>query len=402
MGSTKLVRWPRIVTGVVTLLFAGVIYAWSILKVPFEASWDAGQLGLNYTLTVCFFCIGGFISGLISKKTTSTLRLIISAVLLFLGFFIASRLEGGSVVSLYLSYGVLAGIGIGFVYNTVIGTVCAWYPEKKGLCSGILLMGFGLSSLIIGRIADIMGKSEAIGWRNTYVIIAISLAVVLLIAAPLVKPPPAGTVFPAPKAERKARQSREVRDYTALEMIKRPSFVLGFIYVAIIASAGSAAISFARDIILDIGATPGFAVTTVGMLAVFNGFGRLLSGWLFDRFGIKKTMYVVSSAAVAAPLIVVLALTLNSLVLGIAGVCLCGLSYGFAPTVCSAFASEFFGPKNFSLNFSIFTLILVPAPFAATLAGMIKNLTDGFSAAFIILTAVSVVGLFIGMCIKKA
>lgn len=411
MGSVDTARWPRLVLGVATLLFAGVIYAWSIIKAPFELMSDgivinASQLGVNYTLTVIFFCIGSFTSGQISGKTTSTQRLIISAVLLFSGFFTASILiaplrEGRSFIPLYLTYGVLAGVGIGFAYNTVIGTTNMWFPDKQGFCSGVLLLGFGMSSLIIGRIADFMGNSDAIGWRSTYVCFAVAIGLILLIAAFLVKPPPAGMVFPAPKASKSSAQSEEVRDYSTLEMIRRKSFVLIFIYTGILSASGSAAIGFAKDIVQDAGATAGFAVTAVGILAVFNGFGRLSSGWLFDNIGLKRTQFVSSLVNILAPLTVVLALAVDSLFLCVSGVCLCGLAYGFAPTTASVFAARFYGQKNFSKNFGILNLILVPAPFAATLAGRVKDSTGGFISAFLILSACAVAGFFINLGIKK-
>ncbi|MCL2125110.1 MAG: MFS transporter [Oscillospiraceae bacterium] len=408
MENKKLIRWPRLVYGVVTLLFAGIIYAWSILKAPFEVipGWGATQLGLNYTITICFFCIGSFISGMIAKKTSSALRLIVSAVMLFAGFFIVSRIDvsgnvSSNVAVLYIAYGVISGVGVGFAYNTVLGMTSAWFPDKKGLCSGASLMGFGLGSFIVGRVANALGRSENIGWNKTFLIIAIALGVILVAASFLVKPPPAGTVFPAPKARKKARPTSEVRDYTAKEMIKHPSFIKVFVFVALVASAGSASISFARNIMLDVGSTESFAVTIAGILAVFNGAGRLAAGWVFDILSIKKTMFIIGCLAVIAPLVVVLAITASSFALGVIGLCLCGFSYGCGSSTNIVAAGEIFGPKNFSLNLSLFTFVLIPAPFAATLAGRIKDVTDGFAPTFLILAACTAVGFAVGMTLKK-
>jgi len=409
MDSPKKIRWPRLVTGVVVMLFAGIIYAWSIINAPFrQLGMDTSQLGLNFTLTIVFFCLGGLGSGLISKQTSVRLRLALSALMLFSSFYITSILIftmelTGDFHLLYMSYGVLGGLGIGMAYNTVITTVNAWFPDKRGLCSGILMMGFGFSALLIGRLADYMGQSEAYGWRDTYAAIGIALGVVLLIAAFLIKPPPPGTVFPQTKtkAEKKDRPEGETADLTPLEMIKRPSFIMIFVYVTLLASSGSAALSFARDIVLDVGAAESLAVTAVGILGIFNGLGRLTCGFLFDKLGIRKTQFISSSTAILAPLTVVGALMFSSLPLGLIGLCLCAFSYGFAPTTLSVFAAEFYGPKNFPLNFSIFNLVLIPAPFAATLAGSIKTATGEFMIAFLILTACTLVGFLINIGIRK-
>jgi len=393
------------------MLFAGIIYAWSITNNPFMQTTNgsvvnATQLGVNYTITIVFFCIGGFLAGLFSKQTTASLRFVISAVMLFTSF-LASSFQivtlpyTENYFMLYMAYGVLGGLGIGIAYVTVISTVNLWFPEKRGFSSGIMLMGFGFSLLLIGRVVDILGKSESIGWRTTYVIIAIALGLIFLLAAIVIKQPPGNTVFPKPKLSKDTETKETIKNYTALEMIKRPSFILSFIYISILASSGSAAISFAKDIMLDVDASENLAVTAVGMLGVSNGLGRLTSGWLFDKYKIRKTQFISSIIAFLAPLTVVLALFTSSIIIGFAGLCLCGFSYGFAPTTSSVLASEFYGPKNFPLNFSILTLILIPAPFAALLAGSIKSSTDSFITAFIVLTALTIVGFFINRAIRK-
>ena len=411
MEKTISKRRIKLIFAVLVMLMAGILYAWSITKTPFEiyidgAITNTAQLGLNYTLTVIFFCLGGFASGLLTKHTSTSLRFSMSALMLFTSFF-SSSLQivtlpyTENYFMLYMSYGVLGGLGIGIAFNTVVSTINAWYPDKRGLASGIMLMGFGVSMLIIGRAADLMSRAESIGWRNTYVIIAIAIGVIFLIAAALIKPPPQGTVFPASKTSAENNQDREIRDYTALEMIKRPSFYFIFIYITILASSGNAAISFAKEIMIDVGAAESFAVVAVGALGISNGAGRFISGWLFDSLGIKQTQFISSAIAIFAPLTVVMAIIANSLVICLLGLCLCGLSLGFAPTTGSVFASVFYGPKNFALNFGILGLVLIPAPFAATLAGGIKASTGGFMLAFLILTALTIIGFFVNLAIRK-
>ncbi|SHH53638.1 MFS transporter, OFA family, oxalate/formate antiporter [Sporobacter termitidis DSM 10068] len=397
------VRWVQLVVGVIVLLFAGIIYAWSILNAPLknEFGWNAAQLGLNFTITVSLFCIGGFISGLISKKTTPMLRLLIGAVLFFAGFLIASQM-GNSIAVLYLSYGVLAGLGIGFVYNTIIGVVSAWFPDKRGLASGLMLMGFGLNSILIGKIADAYIKMENVGWRTTYIVLAIITTVIFIIAAFIIKNPPAGAVFPAPKgAASKDQGDVKALEIPPLQMIKRASFWQLFIFFILLASVGSASISFAKNIITDAGAADTFAVTMVGLISIGNGLGRLVSGWLFDNIGRRKTQFVTSAVAIVAPLVVVLALVTHSLGIAITGLILCYISYGFAPTGSTAFIGAFFGQKNFSMNLGILNLQLILTSFAATLAGSLKVATGSFVSMYIILAAFSVVGLVLNIFIKK-
>ena len=400
-------RWLRLALATLILLFAGIIYSWSVLKLPFatDFGWDSGVLGLNATLTIVFFCVGGFISGLITTKTKPQLRLMISAVLLFAGFFITSRLSTDtSPISLYLAYGVVAGTGTGFAYNTVISMTSKWFPDKTGLCSGILLTGFGLTTLVIGKVADSMIRSSAIGWRTTYLALAIVIGVLFFAMSFVIKPPAPGTIFPEPKAKRKNEASataEPTRDFTALEMIRRPSFWLLFVFIVSIAAVGTASISFVTDILKETGASESAAITAAGILAIFNGLGRLFNGFMFDILGRRKTQYMMSTLLIAAPVLIMAALLTHSFTLGIIGMFLCFFSYGFAPTTSSAFASAFYGTKNFSLNFSIVNLILIPAPFAATLAGNLFKSSGSFVSTFVVMIGCSIVGLVMNMSLRK-
>ena len=190
-------RWAYMCVGVVAMLFAGVLYAWSILKSPLAAEfgWGASALALNFTLAMAFFCIGGLLGAQLSKRLGHKIAIITSGVLTAVGFILTALLQNVPVGVLYITYGVLAGLGIGIAYNVVIATVSAWFPDKKGLCSGCLMMGFGASALILGNLADSMFKSE-LGWRMTYAILGVSIFVVLVIAALILKRPASCVVFP--------------------------------------------------------------------------------------------------------------------------------------------------------------------------------------------------------------
>lgn len=101
------IRWLYLVVGVIALLFAGILYAWSILKAPLAAEfgWSAADLALNFTLTMCFFCLGGMAGGLLAKRLGTRLTLILAALLACAGFLLTARLSGQSVAMLYVSYG---------------------------------------------------------------------------------------------------------------------------------------------------------------------------------------------------------------------------------------------------------------------------------------------------------
>lgn len=405
MESTrKLTRWPYLVVGVIAMLFAGILYAWSILKAPFAAEfgWGASNLALNFTLAMCFFCIGGLLGAQLAKRVGHKLAIIVAGVLSALGFILTSLLPGTSVVMLYITYGVLAGLGIGIAYNVVISTVSAWFPDKKGLCSGCLMMGFGASALVLGNAANALFNST-LGWRTTYVILGIAIGVVLVIAALLLKKPGADVVLPQPKAAKSAgSESFERRDYTPVQMLSRASFWMAFVCLVFLSAVGSSVISFAKDLALSVDATESLAVTLVGVLSVCNGLGRIITGAVFDAIGRRKTMLAANILTICAAGITLLAVSIHSLPLCIVGLCLTGMSYGSCPTTTAAFTSAFYGMKHYSTNMAVMTFNIMGGSLIATLSSKVLEAAGGsYAVPFAMLLALSVVGLVLNLFIKR-
>lgn len=401
MKKNATVRWGYLILGTISLMVAGVIYAWSILKAPLaeEFGWSGSELALNFTLTMCFYCLGGFFGGLFSKRLGSRISLLAAAVLSGLGFFLTSRLSGG-VVTLYLSYGVIAAFGIGISYNVIISTVSAWFPDQKGLCSGALLMGFGTSALVVGKLASAL--IEGPGWRTAFLTVGILLAVVLTVTALLLRRPGENEVLPQPQQKRSAgEESFEPKDYRTGEMVRRPSFWLAFFCIVCLAAVGNTVFSFARDLALSVGAKAAFASTLVGILSVCNGLGRIAVGLVFDRYGRKRTMLLANGLTILAAGITLTAVLTKSLPLCVAGLCATGFSYGSAPTITSAFTSGFYGTKHFPLNYSVMNFNLMGASFAATAAGSLVESTGGYAAPFILLLCLAGLSLILNLCIRK-
>lgn len=401
--SNLTVRWMYLTIGVIAMLFAGVLYAWSILKAPLTTAfgWSASELALNFTLAMSFFCIGGLLGAQLSKRIGSRISLIIAGILAAAGFILTAFLQNVSVLMLYITYGVLAGLGIGIAYNVLIATVSAWFPDKKGLCSGCLMMGFGASALILGNIADALFKST-IGWRQTYMLLGIVICVVLFIAALLLQKPDEQITFPKSEITKKSGAENFVQhDYTASQMLRRPSFWMAFICISFLAAVGSSVISFAKDLALSVNAPETLAVSLVGVLSVCNGLGRILTGTLFDTIGRRKTMLCANILTICASIVTLLAVSIGSLPLCIAGLCLTGLSYGACPTITAAFTSSFFGMKYFSTNMALMTFTVMCGSLIATVSNKILELTGGYTATFIMLLALTSISLVLNLFIRK-
>ncbi len=406
MNSTKQnlsVRWFYLVIGVIAMLFAGVLYAWSILKAPLTDAfgWSASALALNFTLAMSFFCAGGLLGAQLSRRAGHRTALIVAGALSALGFVLTAFLRGDSVVMLYITYGVLAGLGIGIAYNVVIATVSAWFPDKKGFCSGCLMMGFGASALILGNAANSMFHSS-LGWKTTYILLGISICIVLAATGFLLKKPDAQTKLPQPKsAGTAAAETFERQDYTSVQMLRRLSFWMAFIAISFLAAVGSSVISFAKDLALSVNAPEALAVSLVGVLSICNGLGRILTGALFDAIGRRKTMLYANALTICAAIVTLVAVSVGSLPLCIGGLCLTGLSYGACPTITAAFTSSFFGMKYFSTNMALMTFTSMGGSLIATISNKVLELSGGYPATFVMLVALTVVALVLNVFIRK-
>lgn len=398
-------RWLFLGVGVFTMLFSGVLYAWSILKIPFKETFNFSDstLAFNFTLTMCFFCLGAFFGSLICKKAGPKITLIISGLLVATGFISTGFLnETTPHILLYLTYAILAGTGIGIAYNVVVSTVCSWFPDKKGLCSGALMMGFGVSTLLLGNLISILFENESFGFNKTYITLGAVIGVVIIIAGVILKRPDADTVFPEPKTKKSAsKENFETRDFTTKEMLKSFTFWRAFICMAFITAVGNTVISFARDLMLSVDAVPTLATTLVGVLSVFNGIGRIVTGAFYDALGRKTTMFSANVLTIVAAGVTLIGVLLHSLPMCIIGLCLTGLSYGSCPTVTSAFSASFYGQKHFSTNYSITNFNLIVASFIATFSNSLLISTGSYVAPFILLLILAVCAMGLNISIKK-
>ena len=393
-----------LVVGVFAMLFSGVLYAWSILKIPFKSifAWNDNTLANNFTLTMCFFCLGAFFGSIICKKLGVKITLIISGLLVGIGFVLTGLLNANGIYLLYLSYAILAGTGIGISYNVIVSTVCAWFPDRKGFCSGCLMMGFGISTLLMGKVIELLFNTSSIGWSKTYIMLGVVIALVLVISALILKRPEDGVILPQPKANKKAsKEDFEVRDFKTSQMLRSFTFWRTFVCMAFITAVGNSVISFARDLVLSIDDVPALATTLVGVLAIFNGVGRVLAGALYDILGRKATMISANILTIVAAGITLIAVMNGSLILCVVGLCLTGMSYGSCPTITSAFTASFYGQKYFSVNYSITNFNLIAAAFIAKFANSLLISSGAFTSPFVMLLILAVVALFLNFTIRR-
>lgn len=385
----KNLRWLYCIIGAVCMLFIGVIYAWSILKGPLEASfqWDSSKMAWNFTITIWLFCGGGIISGLLNKKINIRIITISGACIAGIGFVLTALLQNGSLMLLYLLYGVFGGFGIGLMYNAIIFCVGTWFEDKKGLASGIMMLGFGMSTLVLGKVVSPLLSSPSFGWRKVYIGIGLAILAVGILAALLLKP------RTAIKSDENQKSKVGGMDCSTSEMIRTASFWCFFWFCSFLSASGSALLSFAKDYFVAVGTDVELAVSLVGIISVFNGLGRLVCGIMADAIGLRKTMISINVAALLASGIMLGAVYFQSAAMAVIGACVIGAAYGYVPTLSSVFIRVRYGTKFFASNFSVATTALVPASLSAVISSIFIVKYGSYAVPCLLLVLFSVVSM---------
>lgn len=394
MTQNKTNRWLILIMGMMILLFLGLIYAWSIFRAPlsgFFPEWNTSQMSMAFTISMIFFCLGGFFSGQMLKKVNHKVMLAVAAAILFIGFFGVSMLDATdpdkSLVMLYLMYGVLGGGGVGIGYNCVISTVNKWFPDKPGLASGVMLLGFGLGGIVLGGIVNVLIGS--IGLFNTFKVLAVSITLVLLAGVLLLKAPHA-------KVQTAAVQGFiEEENLSPSQMLRKASFWLFFVWCILLNSAGLMIINNAALIAAAFGAPAVLGL----VVSVFNGLSRVITGSIFDKYGRKITMLVNVGFTFTAGVLLILGDFSGATVVIIVGLLFTGLGYGATPAAGAAFVNREYGAKYFPVNFSIANFCLIPASIVGPIISswLIDRSGGAYTGTFVmmIILAILAAGLWV-------
>lgn len=374
------------------MLFAGFIYAWGVLSAPIAADfphWTSAQLSMAFTLCMVFFCVGVMAAGTVAGRISCRVSYWISGVLFLAGFFLTARIS--SLAGFYASYGVLCGMGAGFAYSTTINVVPRWFPKHQGLISGVLLMSFGFSSLVIGSAFTFLTPDVPGAWRTTLTTMGGVLAAVVLVGSFIIKVPQKGEVAAA-ETESTVRGGV---DLSPKQIVRLPTFWLFFLWAVLMSASGLVVIAQARGVALA--AAPQLSASMlsllVGMISVCNGVGRVLFGALFDRIGRKASMTAISLCMLAGTALLVMAVSFSSLLILTGAFLLVGLGYGGSPTMSASVIKQAYGKRYYPVNFSLMNTNLLVASFASTAAGAMYDAAGTFTTVFTVLFVCILLGL---------
>jgi MFS transporter, OFA family, oxalate/formate antiporter len=290
--STGFTRWTQLVVGVVCMMaISSPQYVWTLFIKPISAKLGVSLAELQVTFSI-LIVLQTFLSplqGFLADRFGPRRLLAVGAAFTGASWILAARAEG--LVELYLTYGVLGGIGTGIVYIGVIGLMVKWFPDKRGLATGLVAAGYGMGAML--TTFPISGSLAASGYERTLLIYGWIIGAVGLAAALALKRPPemhgAWSVTPRGPA---------ARDVAPSSMLRTPIFWLMFGMMTMMSTSGLMVISqmaaFARDFGITQTTVLGFAALPLALTLdrLTNGLTRPFFGWLSDRIGREHTMFI--------------------------------------------------------------------------------------------------------------
>jgi OFA family oxalate/formate antiporter-like MFS transporter len=281
-------RWGLVVAAVLVQLALGAVYAWSVFNKPLqdEFGWSKAQAVLPFEFAIGTIFIGSLVGGRIQDRTGPRPVALGGGVLYAVGVMLASLVSSKDQLwLLVLTYGVMGGIGLGAVYITPIAMLTKWFPDRRGLITGIAVAGFGFGAVITAPVAKslLSGTSHKPG---VFLPLGIAYLVAVLLGASLFRNPPQDYRVPGFTPVAAGRAVAGTKVYSLGEALRIRQWYLLTAVLALNVTCGIAFISQASDAAQAItGASAATAATLVGVLGLFNGGGRVFWAWLSDRIG---------------------------------------------------------------------------------------------------------------------
>ena len=351
-------RWGIAAAGVLMQIALGAVYAWSVFRTPLATrfGWTIPQVTLTFTITIFMLGVSAFPGGLLLNRVGPRVVAIAAGLLYGTGVFLAGFTD--RLWWLYLTYGVIGGIGLGFGYIVPVATLVKWFPDRRGLITGIAVGGFGAGALLTAPIATRL--IETVGVLQTFMYLGAAYFVVVPLAGLFMQNPPAGWTpagwMPAPAQS----SQRSTRDYTLGEALRTRQWWTLWLILFLNVSAGISLISQQSPMFQELaGVSAVVAAGMVGIVSIGNALGRVFWAWLSDLITRKLTFIAMFLVQVALFWVLPDIHSATMLTILAFMILMCyGGGFGTMP----ASVADYFGPKNVG---TIYGLMLTAWGFAS-------------------------------------
>jgi OFA family oxalate/formate antiporter-like MFS transporter len=400
MESSQPNRWLLALAGIVMQIALGAVYAWSVFRIPLTTTygWSISQVTLTFELAILMLGFASFAGGLWMRRAGPRTVAVAGGVCYGLGTILAGQ-AGGNILLLYLSYGILGGIGLGLGYIVPLATLIRWFPDRRGMITGLAVAGFGAGALVTAPLAEYLLRT--VGISSTFAVLGTIYLVAVAGAGLFMKNAPEGYRPEGWEPPAAQQAGRATHDYSLGEALRSWQWYALWAILFLNTSAGISIISQASPMAQEMThVNAAVAAGLVGLISLANGSGRLLWAWLSDFTGRRQvflTMFLVQ-AVVFLALSRVESFTALAVLSFIVLLCYGG-GFGTMP----AFAADLFGPGNVG---SIYGLMLTAWGFAGvlgpTVIAHIRETTGRYTEALDLIAVVMLVSAVIPFFVRRS
>ncbi|MFX0065156.1 MAG: OFA family MFS transporter [Candidatus Hermodarchaeota archaeon] len=399
-----------VIGAIIVQLCLGSIYAWSVFKSALKGSlyvWTDWDATLPFAFGLLSFAVVMILAGRLQDRIGPMKIAIIGGVLLGLGYMAASLIDllglaNNPLGTLWLvaTYGIIAGGGIGFAYVCPIAALVKWFPDIKGLITGIAVAGFGAGAIIFGYVEEAL---IAIGGGKigiAFLILGVIYLIAVILGSLLLRNPPEGW-FPADYTPPpKPAVTSDKEDYEWQEILRTPQFYLLWLMFLIAAASGLMTISNIKPFTQTATDLMGFDIVTAGWLvltfySIFNAAGRIIWGAVSERLGRITTMILMFSILGVTMILFGLQISLLMLIIGASVIGFCfGGNFALFPST----TADYFGTKNLGVNYAlVFTAYGIAGIFGPLSAAGVVDELGSYPLAFAILGVLAFGAVFLAI-----
>ena len=392
----KNIGWRVTIAAVLLNLASGFLYAWSVYAAALiqELGFTKTQAMLPYTVALAMLAVMMVPGGKLFDKYGPRVVATAGGVLLIIGMALTSLQT--TIPGFVVFFGVVVGAGSGIAYGVTIPSAVKWFPPaKRGLASGLVVAGLGLAAAYAAPLAQLI--INAVGVRQTFLIIGIVFGSLVILFAQFLAVPPAEYVPPGTPAPAAGEASGK-KDFSPSAMMGTAQFWQIWLMYCFGAIAGLMVIGHI-SIIADIQAQLKWGFALVAILAVFNSSGRVVGGFLSDRIGRNQTLILMFLLQAVNMIMFSNYTSMTSLTIG---VCITGLAYGSLLGIFPALTYDFFGLKNSGTNYGlVFTAFGAAGIIGPLTAGKIVDITGSYSYAYLAAAVILVIAAVMAKFLKQ-
>jgi OFA family oxalate/formate antiporter-like MFS transporter len=392
-------RWMQLILGLICMMaISSPQYVWTLFTRPLMAQLGVSLTQLQVTFSI-FVVLQTFLSplqGYLIEKFGPKLLLAAGAILTSLSWVLASSAD--SLMSLYFTYGLLGGIGTGIIYMGIVGLMVAWFPDKRGMAAGVVAAGYGMGAVL--STFPVTLSIAKLGYRPTLLHFGLIFGAVAFLAALSMKRPPKDWM-----ADYIAR-NKQGEGRSSGKMLKTPLFWLMFAMMTMMSTSGLMVISQMASFSKDFGITD---ATILGMSAlplaltidrVANGLTRPFFGWVSDRIGRERTMFIAFGLEGIAMTLWLLTRENTLLFVLFSGIVFFG--WGEIFSLFPATLTDTFGEKHATTNYGFLYMAQgIGSIFGGPLAARLHEVSGSWLPVFAVVISLDVLTALLAIAILK-